>query len=102
MLDWIQVRRARWPFHTLYCFSFNACSPHRRSSMWSGIVSSGKRKESPWLQRPWASAYAKFPPHTIQPSSSVVTRDLSRTNAGLFRGPVHSSYKNTLGCHTLD
>ncbi|GFV13668.1 integrase catalytic domain-containing protein [Trichonephila clavipes] len=37
MLNWIQVRRARWPFHTLYCFSFKHVL-HQTSSMWLGIV----------------------------------------------------------------
>ncbi|GFW91571.1 hypothetical protein TNCV_4499911 [Trichonephila clavipes] len=37
MLDWIQVRRTRWPFHTLYCFSFKHVL-HQTSSMRSGII----------------------------------------------------------------
>ncbi|CAL1275398.1 unnamed protein product [Larinioides sclopetarius] len=37
MLDWIQVKRARWPFHTLYCFSFKHVL-HQTSSMRSGII----------------------------------------------------------------
>ncbi|GFX07837.1 hypothetical protein TNCV_4161061 [Trichonephila clavipes] len=37
MLDWIQARRARWPFHTLYCFSFKHVL-HQTSSMRSGII----------------------------------------------------------------
>ncbi|GFX69261.1 hypothetical protein TNCV_3564371 [Trichonephila clavipes] len=37
MLDWIQVRRARWTFHTLYCFSFKHVL-HQTSSMRSTII----------------------------------------------------------------
>ncbi|GFU76101.1 hypothetical protein TNCV_677801 [Trichonephila clavipes] len=41
----IQIRRARWQFHTLYCFSFKHVL-HQTSSMRSAL-SSWKTKESP-------------------------------------------------------
>ena len=37
MLDWIQVRRARWPFHMQYCSSFKHVL-HKTSWMRSGII----------------------------------------------------------------
>ncbi|GFX05233.1 hypothetical protein TNCV_4174761 [Trichonephila clavipes] len=37
MLDWIQVRRSCWPFHTLYCFSFKHVL-YQTSSMRLGII----------------------------------------------------------------
>ncbi|GFU98086.1 hypothetical protein TNCV_4792391 [Trichonephila clavipes] len=111
MLDWIQVRRARWPFHTLYCFSFKHVL-HRTSSMRSGIIilenkgiSNGYsvsrddiRSEVSRLHT-FGPSRVPFrmicrsvrppmliPPHTIQPA--LLYCDLSRTNAGLFQVPL--------------
>ncbi|GFT50767.1 hypothetical protein TNCV_2462711 [Trichonephila clavipes] len=109
MLDWIQVRRASWPLHTLYCFSFKYVL-HQTSSMRSGIIilenkgisngysvrndirskylvciPSARQSAIPNDMQVRTSAYADSTPYH-QPA--LLYCDLSRTNAGLFRVPL--------------
>ncbi|GFV96096.1 hypothetical protein TNCV_1870571 [Trichonephila clavipes] len=95
MLDWIQVRRARWPFHTLYCFSFKHVL-HQTSSMRSGIIILENKgiSNGSSVRDDMRSKYLVCIPSARQ---SAIPNDMQvRTSAYADSTPYHSTSSSVL------
>ncbi|GFV71477.1 hypothetical protein TNCV_4562291 [Trichonephila clavipes] len=95
MLDWIQVRRARWPFHTLYCFSFKHVL-HQTSSMRSGIITMENKgiSNGSSVRDDMRSKYLVCIPSARQ---SVILNDMQvRTSAYADSTPCHLTSSSVL------